>query len=520
MKKIFIIIILILVANQSLFSFDLDSLLIKSLGGEKALTAVKNMTSYQTSGKFTLNNQTGTFKQYYQPPDKFYLEAKFLSFVLIQAYDGKTAWQKTMNGKITEMAGPEKDDMLSSLYMESVSYLLDGRFPGSKEYLGIENIDSVDYHEVAFYPFDNDTIINYFDIKTGMKKISLQDQDMIKTRTKISDYRLIDDILVPFKTETEMIGLSFGTIFEVEEASFNQPLDPSIFSMESETLTDYYFPGNKSLVNIPFEYRNGHILIPAFINGSKKVIFILDSGASANILNTGVVDKLNLEISGTIPSIGIGGFEDVSLVIPDSINIGSLTLYNQIAGKLDLSMLSKAFNLDEELGGLLGYDFISRFPILIDYDNQLLTVYKPDNFNPPERGIEIPFHLVMQIPTITAEINAIPGEFIVDLGNAVGLVLHHDFVKQNDIENSLDDVKKNESKIGGIGGDLGGKNGFAATFKMGDVVINSLRVFLPDSSMGLSGSKDLAGNIGNRILDNFLVLFDYQNSRLILYDKE
>ena len=106
------------------------------------------------------------------------------------------------------------------------------------------------------------------------------------------------------------------------------------------------------------------------------------------------------------------------------------------------------------------------------------------------------------------------------LPNALGLILHNRFIQNNSLLRQLDDVQENNKVFGGIGGAIGGKNAYAATFKMGDIMINSIRVILPDSSQGLAGSSKLAGNIGNMVLENFRVLFDYKNSRLIFYNAD
>jgi hypothetical protein len=126
----------------------------------------------------------------------------------------------------------------------------------------------------------------------------------------------------------------------------------------------------------------------------------------------------------------------------------------------------------------------------------------------------------MLVPTVRGELNGIPGDFIVDLGNAFGLIIHQRFAQVNELEKKLDDIRDDLRAFGGIGGSLSGKTAFAATFKVGDILIQSLRVILPDSSAGLAGSQELAGNIGNLILENFNLLFDYKNSRLIFYDAD
>jgi hypothetical protein len=124
----------------------------------------------------------------------------------------------------------------------------------------------------------------------------------------------------------------------------------------------------------------------------------------------------------------------------------------------------------------------------------------------------------MQIPTIEADLIGIKGRFLVDLGNALGLILHHEFVRANDLVNRLDDLRELPAAIGGIGGGTAGRSAYASTFAFGDVRISNLRVVMPDSGAGLTGSVKLAGNIGNLVLSQFRVLFDYDGQRLVFYE--
>ncbi len=172
------------------------------------------------------------------------------------------------------------------------------------------------------------------------------------------------------------------------------------------------------------------------------------------------------------------------------------------------------------MGGMLGYDFLSRFPVLIDYSDSSLTVFDPDGFERPIGEIAVDFDLIMLIPSVKGKLNSIEGDFLIDLGNAFGLILHRNFVDKNNLEELLDDVQTNPGSIGGVGGQIAGKTAFAATFRFGDILLPSLRAMLPDEGLGLAGSEELAGNIGNMVLENFRILFDYERSQLVFYEVE
>lgn len=511
---------LLAISGSPICAFNLDSLLVVSIGGPEAYDRLESLTSSHAEGSVNLNGLQGRFEQYFVPPDRFYVEVSFENFSLVQAYDGQTAWQRDHNGQMSQLQGYEKRELLKNIYFESFSYLFPDRFAGSKEYRGETVKEAQTYHEVAFYPLNTDTVLVYFDHKSGLRKLMVTRLDNFSTVTYVNRYHDVSGILIPFYSKAIAEEAGLFSEFLIDTVELNGPVDISIFSMPLVGAADYHFPPGTHFVEIPFEYHAGHIRLPVTINGNRQVWFILDSGCSANILNGSLVDEMNLRVMGRLPAKGVGGFEDVELVKTDSLSIGELTLYNQVAGCIDLSLLDRDRAESEHVGGLLGYDFLSRFPVMINYKDSMLTVFNPDHFEPTQGGIEVAFHLTMLVPTVRGELNGIPGDFIVDLGNAFGLIIHQRFARVNELEKKLDDIQDSLRAFGGIGGSLSGKTAFAATFKVGDILIQSLRVILPDSSAGLAGSQELAGNIGNLILENFNLLFDYKNSRLIFYDAD
>ena len=340
--------------------------------------------------------------------------------------------------------------------------------------------------------------------------------DQLNAYTYIDDYRNIEGHLIPYYTRVEITEARAVSEFIMDTVILNEPVEVDLFSLPDNETADYRFPSGVEKLTLPFEYEFGHIRVPVTIGGKTKLWMILDSGASANIFHKPSVKHLNLPVVGNLPAMGAGGIEEVSLVQTDSIQIGGLTLYGQVAGTMNLGNLKRRSD-EPAFGGLLGYDFLSRFPVMIDYGQSILIVYNPETYHPEPGGTEIPFQLTMQVPTIRGEINGIEGDFIVDLGNSFGLILHSAFVSGNQLEEKLDDIRDTRGAFGGIGGAVTGRSAYAATFKFGDILLQSIRVLLPDSAMGMVGSEELAGNIGNLVLENFRVVLDYKNSRLLLY---
>lgn len=518
MKRILILSFLFagLLGPSSVSAFDLDSLLVESVGGKVGAEKLKSLTSWEMRGRAKFGGMTGTFVRCFVRPDKYYMKITLPELNLEQAFDGETAWQTDLNGRVSELKGYLRDEMIQDIYMLSFDYLFSDSLEKMASYLGIKEINGKVYHEVAFFPFGSDTVLTYYDTATGLESYSVAGIDQLASHMYQGDYRSVSGLLIPYHMRNEVPATNFEAEFFTASVKLDAEIDMTIFAAPENVLSDYLFPPDSDKVTLEVSYYNGHISIPVVVNGQKKLMMFLDTGASSNVLNLSAVSDLELPRVGTMSALGVGGAEEMVLVQTDSIQIGALTLYNQVAAAMDLDAAFQPSG-SGRFGGLLGQDFWSRFPVLVDYYYSKITVFNPDKFTPPPGGVEVPFHLSMLVPTIRGEVEGVEGDFIVDLGNASGLLLNKHFVDDNNLESTLSLSLYSKRAFGGIGGMVIGRNAYTSIFKMGDVELKSLLVFIPDTAVGMMGSEAVAGNIGNRVLEKFRVLFDYHRCRMIFY---
>jgi hypothetical protein len=501
-------------ADAEVGSFNLDSLLVKSVGGPGAVERLASVETFYAHSAITLNDIPGESELYVALPDKIYYRVAIGPFEFAQAFDGHTAWTRDQNGMVSELSGFERATLMSMVYFQTYSYLFDDRLPGGKEYLGTEVRDNVPVHKVAFYPMDQDTVVGYFDTGTGYQRYETILMDNAEAATTYLNHRNYHGVMVATESRATLEGGLMVATMSIDSLAFDADFDRSIF-LQPISLTDYRFPAGSDSVIVPFKMVAGHIYIEAGVNG-RRLMFILDSGASTNMLNAPAFEGIDLPVAAEMAAKGIAGYENVTLVQTDSLEIGGMVL-DQIVGTMPLDFISGQWIGDPPFGGVLGYDLLSRFPVLVDYQARELVFYDPSRFSHSGGGREVPFELTMQVPTIEAELNGITGRFLVDLGNSLGLIVHRAFSLRHNLEEVLDNVQETSTGVGGVGGSAAGKTAYVASFAFGDVRISDLRVLLPLDAGGLSGSGDLAGNIGNLVLQQFRVLFDYRNRRLVFF---
>jgi hypothetical protein len=497
---------------------NLDSLLIKSVGGHEAVKKIKSLKSYIQIGRINWNGLEGTYEAHVKFPDKVKVTADFGDFSIVQGFDGTNAWQKDIHGRFVKLSGFEKKEFLRSVYFMTFAFLLKnlGNDTSSVQNLKLESPG----YMATLYPSTDDSIQIFFDSSNGQLRKTSATMDNIMVNTDLSDFRSIESILFPFGITSTGENTPMLTEVDIDTIMLNLELLESDFFKPSIDFSDFNFPPDSHSITFPFIYRNGHVLVPVNVNGIKKGWFILDTGASATYYDSKFVLDLELKAVGQLPSMGIGGYEQIQLIRMDSLQIGKLTLYNQTAGVLPLDNLAVFAQKKTAFGGILGYDFFMNFPVLFDFKKQILSIFNPAEYTIPEKGIAQPIHFTLMIPTINSQIGGVSGDFLIDLGNALGLIIHHKFGETLIAKGIIDTTGLSTRPISGIGPGVLGRTVSIANMQIDAHNITVPEAVLAESSAGLTGSWEIAGNIGTKILEQYAVLFDYPQSRIVFYELE
>jgi len=145
------------------------------------------------------------------------------------------------------------------------------------------------------------------------------------------------------------------------------PDPPGVGETDSYSVYDFdWEPGPERKDYHSFRFIHGKVLVPSLVNGEEEVHLIFDTGASYNIFSHSLADKVEYTRLENRTLTGVSGrIDDIRKV--DEVRIG-------LAGIEQVSHLTMAFDLDgisrilgTEIGGLIGYPFLLRCVISIDY---------------------------------------------------------------------------------------------------------------------------------------------------------
>jgi len=196
----------------------------------------------------------------------------------------------------------------------------------------------------------------------------------------------------------------------------------------------------KSSIEIPFKWSNGHIIIPVSINGSDPLRLALDSGASVTVIFESHRTK-NLPLTfGNQISIGSsksGKNTRANIVNNAVIGIDKIELIDLTLLQIPLEHSPLFSDMDEVyFDGAIGYDLLSRFVVRIDYVSQKIIFTHPKKLKIDEtQWRALPLNIVSNVPYLKAQVENQPGttasvDLLVDTGAPNYLYINPDLHPQ------------------------------------------------------------------------------------------
>lgn len=235
MKKLSIAFILSLIFITSSFAQTVDEILAEyfAVGGQEKLLAT---TTFTTKGKIIQGQFEIPFTAIQKRPMRFRSEAEFQGMKIISAFDGEKGWS------INPMMGSSDPQPMTNEQIDEMKIQADydGMFYNyadkgyTVEFMGKEPVDDIETYLLKLTRPNGDIITSYIDAENYVilktkSKTKIQGVDT-ETETLLSNYKYIDDILIPFAMETKMNG---QTVMQMafDEITYNKDYDDSIFVM-------------------------------------------------------------------------------------------------------------------------------------------------------------------------------------------------------------------------------------------------------------------------------------------------
>ncbi|HTR96469.1 MAG TPA: aspartyl protease family protein [Candidatus Acidoferrales bacterium] len=494
---------------------------LEATGGTAAAAAEHSTYTHARVEGFGFSGTTETWNV---GPDRQYSRTELGPFKLEEGTDGAVSWRTDpTTGRVTRLADRDSVEARVGVWFELERWADPDAGGGHLELAGHER-DSLGAYTVLAVSAPDEGDLKprrlWFSDATGLLAREEAQHDQSQIVTTYSDWRLAAGRQRPFVTATvtpmmpanqlRTLADSFAVNVDVSHVPFAAPGGGG-----GNALAWKKTPGEAVL---PFEYRARHLWLKASIDGGPPQDFLFDTGASITVLDSAFAAAHGLHAQGQMQAAGAGASGTASFT-----TIGSLAVQSGDDGvelrdlKVAVMSVNPTFSrfFWRDMAGVLGYDFISRFVVTVDYDKGVLTLHDPKTFTAPATGAALPMVLNGIVPAVKATLDGkYDGLFRLDLGSSSTVDLHAPFAQRNGLEKRLRDTRPVTGA--GFGGQFESTLGRMHTMAIGPYRWSDPMVSISHATEGAFASEDFAGNIGNRILERFKVTLDYDQRRIWL----
>ena len=261
------------------------------------------------------------------------------------------------------------------------------------------------------------------------------------------------------------------------------------------------------VASIPLEFHENLAWLKVRVNNSEPLWFIFDSGASTSVIDKGQCPGLGVAVQGSRKGRGAGaGTVDFFFAKDVHLTVDGITLDMKQAYAIDLTGVSAPTN--KKLTGLLGYELPERYVVALDFEKARMNLFEPKTYVYRGPGQALPLEFKNKQPYVKGSIR-VPGQppatdrqWLVDTGS--GDTLTDGLIAQS---------KGDKTELTG-GRGLGNESriwmGKADEVVLGRFHFRNVTVYAAPAS---SAFKMM---LGNGLLRQFTVIFDYANKRMIL----
>lgn len=147
--------------------------------------------------------------------------------------------------------------------------------------------------------------------------------------------------------------------------------------------------------------EHGTLFVPALAAG-RRVLLLLDTGASHSSLRPSIARSLRLTRAGELPVQSLGVTRRMTVAMLPSLVLGSVTVRDLPVLVFDPA-LERASGLPVD--GVLGQDVLARFNYSLDLRRRRLAIEVHDELESRVQGTPVAFHRVSDRPVVDAVLN-------------------------------------------------------------------------------------------------------------------
>ena len=269
-------------------------------------------------------------------------------------------------------------------------------------------------------------------------------------------------------------------------------------------------PDAQLITKFPFKQYSGGVMVirARYGNIPDTLNFILDTGSGGISLDSMTCEEFQIPLVATDTTItGIAGVRKVSFTFNQKLLLPGLTVENLNFHVNDYSVLSSVYG--EKVDGIIGYSFLSRYIVAIDFDSSMISVYSPGNFKYPPFGTVLhPVLTALPIQWVNIRDKAKLGfNFYLDTGAGLCFLMSEQFAKDSAV--LLSKRKPVITQAEGMGGKLQMRLTLIRELKIGPYRFHYVPTYLYTDHYNVTSYPFTGGLVGNDLMRRFNMVLNY-----------
>jgi Aspartyl protease/PDZ domain len=433
--------------------------------------------------------------------------ADFGVFSNAAVWDGGRGWRQNNSGGVHPIDSEFMQSVqVTDAWLAQFGYLRRDALGAALQLLEDQQAEGRSFSVVRATPRRGQSVELWFDKETKHLARTVQIMTIDVRTIRYDDYRMAQGLSIPFKITTDSGDASHADVIQIEHIDkiratkddFGRPRPPD----------DFEITGGKTVVPIEFD---GNVVVEAMLNGQGPFAFILDTGGAA-ILTPNAVTALGLKTVGAGSGGGSGaGRVSVQYTRVERLQIGGMTLRNQPFVVIALSYDAVERGARPPLAGILGVELFERFAMQLNYHEKTLALEPLSGYRHRGGGVALPIFFSEDEPLLVAKIAGISGDVGLDTGNSGTLIVQGIWADRHQLKQQM--MSGYPSLGFGMGGASSNWTSRAdfeiARHRFGRIIAH----YAPDTK-GAFSSRTESGNVGNEILANFTLDFDYGHGQI------
>ncbi|MCC6650065.1 MAG: aspartyl protease family protein [Candidatus Eisenbacteria bacterium] len=493
---------------------------VSETGGAAAFAAERSLYTHAKVSGFGFS---GWIETWSERPDRHFARTELGPFKLSEGAEGGKAWRTDpTTGKVVPLADRDLLESRVSTWFELERWAEPDQGGGSVTLSSRERDSTGAYTVLSVKAPDSGDLKPrrlWFSDATGLLARIETARDHQWMSTTLDGWRQMAGRRRATISETGISGMPANRLrSEADSMAANASTAGVAFTApELAPAAGLRWLGVNGFVSLPFEYSARHVWLRASVNGAEPRDFLFDTGATLTVLDSTYAASIGVKTEGFMQAQGAGAAGSASFA-----KLASLTVKNAAGEGVEMTdvkvgvlSVAPAFApvFWRSMAGVLGYDFISRFVLTVDYDKGVIELNDPGMFR--YKGTEPPVPMVMNgvVPGVTASFGpGTEGVFRVDVGSSSSVDVHAPFAAAHALEDSLREARDVAGT--GFGGQFVTRLGRLRTMTLGPYSWNDAMVTISRATEGAFASEEFAGNIGNRVLERFRMTLDYDGRRI------